>query len=76
MNIINRHERQFSTEKRLIEMIINKEEKMHRDVIGKKIMALAYLRIVEFESSLVLEELIGKDLSSLYDLQIDSGLEY
>jgi hypothetical protein len=48
MRFIQREEESFFVELKLINSIINKEQKLSvKDETSKKIMALAYLRVVE-----------------------------
>lgn len=66
---MEQHNEDFKLESFLIKHLLNKEEKIiTKEVMNKKILGLAYLQVVEFETEKLLESMLGDRLVQLYGM--------
>jgi len=64
MQYLKKHEDQFKIEHLIIDSIISRKDSLVlMELTSKRVMALAYLRIVENEASILIKGMLGSDLS-------------
>lgn len=64
MQYLKKHEDKFKTEHVIIDSIISRKDSLVlKEQTTKRVMALAYLRIVENEATILMKGMLGSDLS-------------